>query len=46
MLGHQYSAAGGQLDFVRGVFMLWQQEGCPEGRADEYWHRTREFETY
>jgi hypothetical protein len=28
------------------AYVLWQQEGCPEGRAHEYWHRTREFETH
>jgi hypothetical protein len=21
---------------------LWQQDGCPHGRADEYWHRARD----
>ena len=23
---------------------LWEREGCPEGKADEYWYRTRAFE--
>lgn len=26
------------------AFLLWQQEGCPENRAEEYWHRAREAE--
>ncbi len=26
------------------AYLLWQQEGCPEGRADEYWHRACEIE--
>lgn len=26
------------------AYLLWQQEGCPENRTDEYWHRAREFE--
>jgi hypothetical protein len=21
------------------AYQLWEQDGCPEGRADEYWHR-------
>jgi Protein of unknown function (DUF2934) len=21
------------------AYFLWEQEGCPEGRGDEYWHR-------
>jgi hypothetical protein len=21
------------------AYFLWQQDGCPEGRAAEYWHR-------
>jgi Protein of unknown function (DUF2934)/Domain of unknown function (DUF2382) len=24
------------------AYCLWQQEGCPEGRADEYWHRAHD----
>ncbi|WP_408533008.1 DUF2934 domain-containing protein [Paraburkholderia fungorum] len=24
--------------------MLWVQDGRPEGRADEHWHRIRDFE--
>jgi hypothetical protein len=24
--------------------VLWQQEGSPEGGADEHWHRLREFQ--
>ena len=35
-------AAGGIL-FVVGAsvaaYFLWQQEGCPHGRDQEYWHR-------
>ena len=26
------------------AYFLWQQEGCPENRADEHWHRAREIE--
>ena len=24
------------------AYSLWEQNGCPEGCADEYWHRARE----
>jgi hypothetical protein len=24
------------------AFELWQEAGCPEGRADEFWHLARE----
>jgi hypothetical protein len=24
------------------AYLLWEQEGCPEGRADEYWHRAHD----
>jgi hypothetical protein len=24
------------------AFLLWEMEGSPEGREDEYWHRARE----
>jgi hypothetical protein len=23
------------------AYQLWQEDGAPEGRADEYWHRAR-----
>ncbi len=26
------------------AYFLWRQEGCPENRADEHWHRAREIE--
>ena len=26
------------------AYFLWRHEGCPEGRADEHWHRARELE--
>lgn len=26
------------------AYFLWRQEGCPEGRADEHWHRARNLE--
>jgi len=26
------------------AYFLWREEGCPENRADEYWHRARELE--
>ncbi len=26
------------------AYFLWRQEGCPESRADEHWHRARELE--
>ena len=25
------------------AYQLWEAEGMPEGRADEYWHRAREL---
>jgi hypothetical protein len=25
------------------AYLLWEQEGCPEGRADEYWHRAQKL---
>jgi hypothetical protein len=27
------------------AFELWQEAGCPEGRAEEFWHLARERET-
>jgi hypothetical protein len=24
------------------AYFLWQQDGCPDGRAEEYWHRAHE----
>jgi hypothetical protein len=24
------------------AYRLWEDEGCPEGRAEEFWHRARE----
>lgn len=24
------------------AYLMWEVEGRPEGRADEYWHRARE----
>lgn len=26
------------------AFSMWQEAGCPEGRADEFWHRARDVE--
>ncbi len=26
------------------AYFIWQQEGCPEGRADDHWHRAWEME--
>jgi hypothetical protein len=26
------------------AFFLWQEAGCPEGRAEEFWYRAREME--
>lgn len=26
------------------AFALWQEAGCPDGRADEFWHRARDVE--
>ena len=28
------------------AYFLWQEDGCPEGRADEYWERARELEAF
>ena len=25
------------------AYLLWEADGCPEGRADEYWERAREL---
>jgi Protein of unknown function (DUF2934) len=25
------------------AYLLWEAEGRPDGRADEYWHRAREL---
>ena len=25
------------------AYLLWEAEGSPEGRQDEYWHRAREL---
>lgn len=27
------------------AYALWKQDGCPEGRAEEYWERARRFIT-
>jgi hypothetical protein len=26
------------------AFSLWEEAGCPENRAEEFWHRAREIE--
>lgn len=26
------------------AYFLWREDGCPEGRADEHWHRARDLE--
>ncbi|WP_231950106.1 DUF2934 domain-containing protein [Paraburkholderia caribensis] len=26
------------------AYALWQREGCPDGRAGEFWHRVVGFE--
>ena len=26
------------------AYYMWRHEGCPEGRADEHWHRAHEVE--
>ena len=28
------------------AYLLWHQEGCPENRADEHWHRACELEQH
>jgi hypothetical protein len=29
---------------IRGrAYALWEKDGCPEGRADEYWEQARCF---
>jgi Protein of unknown function (DUF2934) len=25
------------------AYQLWEEDGSPDGRADEYWHRAREM---
>ncbi len=27
------------------AYFLWQDEGCPDNRADQHWHLAREFES-
>ena len=34
----------GILSFCERAYALWEREGCPEGKADEHWFRTRAFE--
>ena len=26
------------------AYALWERDGCPQGKADEHWHRTLSFE--
>jgi vacuolar-type H+-ATPase subunit H len=37
---------GSEQDLEQAIreraFLLWEMEGSPEGREDEYWHRARE----
>ena len=28
-----------EQDIRQRAYLLWEQDGCPEGRADEYWQR-------
>jgi hypothetical protein len=39
------SAAPGEFEerVRERAYALWEMEGKPEGRADEYWHRAREL---
>ncbi len=41
---HVLSQTKQQLDQVvrERAYFLWQQECCPEGRADEHWHRAHD----
>jgi hypothetical protein len=27
------------------AYFIWQEEGCPDGRADDHWHRAWEMES-
>ncbi len=29
--------------YESGLYTLWEEDGRPEGRADEYWERARRF---
>ena len=39
--------SGTDRDLARRIreraYLLWEAEGRPDGRADEYWHRAREL---
>jgi hypothetical protein len=32
-----------EVDIRRRAYTLWELEGRPEGRAEQYWHRAREL---
>ncbi|MBK5124321.1 DUF2934 domain-containing protein [Burkholderia sp. R-69980] len=36
--------AGLEQSVRERAYFLWQQDGCPGGRAEEYWRRVRDFE--
>lgn len=39
-LGSSSETKAGLEQIVRErAYFLWKQDGCPEGRAEEYWHR-------
>jgi hypothetical protein len=33
---------GGERGIQLRAYLMWEMEGRPDGRADEYWHRARE----
>jgi hypothetical protein len=34
-----------QIERIRErAYFLWEQDGCPDGQADEYWERARELQ--
>jgi hypothetical protein len=35
--------AEGEQPIRERAYQLWQADGAPEGKADEYWHRAREL---
>jgi hypothetical protein len=36
-------AADAEMRIRERAYQLWQQDGAPEGKADEYWHRARQL---
>ena len=39
----QNSVQTSEADIRHRAYLLWEAEGKPEGRDEEYWHRAREL---